>query len=102
MYGNTNWQNLSGRLPYTIGKSINDYSAKVIYSSSSSILQIPYSDGIFIDYRYFDKNNIAPRFEFGFGLSYTTFQYSGLSISGSTVGGSAPTASALDPWYVPN
>ncbi|KAF9457106.1 beta-glucosidase [Collybia nuda] len=90
--------NPSGRLPYTIGKSVNDYSAKVIYSSSSSILQLPYSDGLFIDYRHFDKNNIAPRFEFGFGLSYTTFQYSGLSISGSTSGGSAPTASALDPW----
>ncbi|KAF5377564.1 hypothetical protein D9615_005221 [Tricholomella constricta] len=90
--------NPSGRLPYTIGKSVTDYSAQVIYNSNGPILQLPYNDGIFVDYRHFDKNNIAPRFEFGFGLSYTTFQYSALSISGSTAGGSAPTGSALDPW----
>lgn len=89
----------SGRLPYTIGKSINDYSAKVIYNGGGTV-QLPYNDGIFIDYRHFDKNNITPRFEFGFGLSYTTFQYSALAIAGTTVGGSAPTGSALDPWQV--
>ncbi|KAG6911800.1 hypothetical protein DXG01_000047 [Tephrocybe rancida] len=90
--------NPSGRLPYTIGKSASDYSAQVIYSSSSSITPIPYTEGLLVDYRHFDKNNIAPRFEFGFGLSYTAFQYSGISISGSTVGGTAPTGSALDSW----
>ena len=36
---------------------------------------------LFVDYRHFDARNIAPRFEFGFGLSYTHFQYSGLSIT---------------------
>jgi hypothetical protein len=36
---------------------------------------------LFIDYRHFDAANIMPRFEFGFGMSYTTFQYSGLSIT---------------------
>lgn len=36
---------------------------------------------LFVDYRHFDAKNIAPRFEFGFGLSYTEFQYSGLSIT---------------------
>ncbi|RDB28467.1 putative beta-glucosidase L [Hypsizygus marmoreus] len=90
--------NPSGRLPYTIGKSVSDYSAQVIYNSNGGILQVPYNDGIFVDYRHFDKNNITPRFEFGFGLSYTTFQYSTLTVSGSTVGGSAPTSSALDLW----
>ncbi|KAG5650794.1 hypothetical protein H0H81_011028, partial [Sphagnurus paluster] len=90
--------NPSGRLPYTIGKSINDYSAKVLYNSNSAILQVPYSEGLLVDYRHFDAKNIAPRFEFGFGLSYTKFDYSGLAVSGSTVGGTAPTGSALDPW----
>ncbi|KAF8078406.1 beta-glucosidase, partial [Lyophyllum atratum] len=90
--------NPSGRLPYTIGKSVTDYSAQVLYSSHGGVPQLPYSEGLLVDYRHFDKNSIAPRFEFGFGLSYSTFQYSALSISGSTAGGSAPTGSALDPW----
>ncbi|KAJ7022756.1 glycoside hydrolase family 3 protein, partial [Mycena alexandri] len=92
--------NPSGRLPFTIGKSITDYSAQVIYTTPTPILQIPYSEGIFIDYRHFDAAGIAPRFEFGFGLSYTTFAYSGLSIRGSPRGGQAPTGpgSSVDPW----
>ncbi|KAL4268064.1 glycosyl hydrolase 3 family protein [Pleurotus pulmonarius] len=92
--------NPSGRLPYTIGKSINDYSAKVIYNSNANILPIPYSEGLFIDYRHFDQANIAPRFEFGFGLSYTTFTYASLAISGSIGTGTAPSGpgSSLDPW----
>jgi hypothetical protein len=39
---------------------------------------------LFIDYRHFDSANIAPRYEFGFGLSYTTFGYSSLSITAVT------------------
>ncbi|KAH9010572.1 beta-glucosidase [Lactarius pseudohatsudake] len=74
--------NPSGRLPYTIAKSPSDYSAQlVIGGSGEEIVNITYSEGLFIDYRHFDAANIAPRYEFGFGLSYTTFKYSGLSIS---------------------
>lgn len=92
--------NPSGRLPYTIGKSISDYSAQVTTNQAGSITPITYTEGIFIDYRHFDQANIAPRFEFGFGLSYTTFAYSGLTVSGSTAGGTRQSGpgSALDPW----
>lgn len=45
----------SGRLPYTIGKAITDYSAQVLYVDETvDIAQIPYTEGIFIDYRHFD------------------------------------------------
>ena len=40
-----------------------------------------HTPSLFVDYRHFDAANIKPRFEFGFGLSYTNFCYSGLSIT---------------------
>ncbi|KAJ7625259.1 beta-glucosidase [Mycena polygramma] len=70
--------NPSGRLPYTIAKAREDYPADVLYTSTMSTPQITYDEGLGIDYRWFDIKNITPRFEFGFGLSYTTFAYSGL------------------------
>ncbi|TFY70697.1 hypothetical protein EVG20_g2312 [Dentipellis fragilis] len=99
LYGN---YNPSARLPYTIGKSINDYPAQIDTTVSTSTVQINYTEGLFIDYRHFDalvQANIAPRFEFGFGLSYTNFEYSGLFISGSAAGYTPHSGhgSSLDP-----
>ncbi|KAI2787261.1 putative beta-glucosidase E [Penicillium oxalicum] len=72
----------SGRLPYTIGRSLDDYGpgAKVMYSTRDRQPEMMFDQGLYIDYRYFDKKQIAPRFEFGFGLSYTTFNISSLTI----------------------
>ncbi|KAJ7833847.1 glycoside hydrolase superfamily [Mycena olivaceomarginata] len=71
--------NPSGRLPYTIAKARGDYPADILYVSGDGTPQLTYDEGLGIDYRWFDSKNIAPRFEFGFGLSYTTFGYSGLT-----------------------
>ncbi|KAJ3513385.1 hypothetical protein NLJ89_g2980 [Agrocybe chaxingu] len=74
--------NPSGRLPYTIAKKQEDYGAQLnLEGGETDILPIHYTDGLNIDYRHFDTNNIAPRFEFGFGLSYTKFTYNGLRVS---------------------
>ncbi|EOO01960.1 putative glycoside hydrolase family 3 protein [Phaeoacremonium minimum UCRPA7] len=75
--------NPSGKLPYTIGKSLDDYGpgGKIMYLPNGVLPQQDFSEGLYIDYRHFDKEAIDPRFEFGFGLSYTTFEYTGLKVS---------------------
>lgn len=74
--------NPSGKLPYTIGKSLDDYGpgAKILYFANGVIPQQTFSEGLYIDYRHFDKHGIEPTFEFGFGLSYTEFQYTNLHV----------------------
>ena len=73
----------SGRLPYTIGRSLDDYGpgAKVLYYPNGVVPQADFDEGLYIDYRHFDKYNIEPRYPFGFGLSYTTFNYSDMTVT---------------------
>ncbi|CAG8029095.1 unnamed protein product [Penicillium salamii] len=73
LYGSTS---PSGKLPYTIAKQFADYGA-----GWNPGLDDNFAEDIFIDYRHFDDNDIDPRYEFGFGLSYTSFEYSRLSIN---------------------
>ncbi|KAG9245937.1 glycoside hydrolase family 3 protein [Calycina marina] len=83
LYGSTS---PSGKLPYTIAKTTGDYGTA--FQSG----QDNYAEDLYIDYRHFDKSAITPRYEFGFGLSYTTFSYSALTISAlSTSPGSSAT-----------
>ncbi|KAJ7908199.1 glycoside hydrolase superfamily [Mycena leptocephala] len=86
--------NPSGRLPYTIAKQRGDYPADILYSSSMQTPQITYEEALNIDYRWFDAKGITPRFEFGFGMSYTTFVYSNLTTTSNnaTRNGSVPPA----------
>ncbi|MEW6702710.1 MAG: glycoside hydrolase family 3 C-terminal domain-containing protein [Bacteroidota bacterium] len=70
--------NPSGKLPVTFPKRWEDCSAFKTYKAEEGTTK--YDDGIFVGYRYFDKNNIEPLFPFGYGLSYTTFLYSNLKI----------------------
>lgn len=69
--------NPSGCLPWTIGRSLDDYGdgAKIMYMPNGVVPQQDFAEGLYVDYRHFDKKDIKPRFEFGFGLSYTTFMY---------------------------
>ncbi|ORY23209.1 glycoside hydrolase superfamily [Naematelia encephala] len=69
--------NPSGRLPYTIAKRRSDYSADIIYVETSVPVhpQVNYDEGLEIDYRHFLAHNITPRYEFGYGLSYTEFNF---------------------------
>lgn len=70
--------NPSGRLPQTYPQRLEDNPAYINYPGENG--KVYYGEGIFVGYRYYDKKKIAPLFPFGYGLSYTTFQYSRLAI----------------------
>lgn len=78
----------SGKLPYTVARNESDYGAILSPvetpeegSEYALFPQDPFNEGVYIDYRAFDAKNITPRYEFGYGLTYTTFGYSDISIS---------------------
>ncbi|KAL1311900.1 hypothetical protein AAFC00_001971 [Neodothiora populina] len=71
----------SGRLPFTIAKKEDDYG--LLLNSTIDYGPFPqdnFTEGLYIDYRHFDKYNTTPRYEFGYGLSYSTFAYSDLVV----------------------
>ncbi|KAL2354537.1 glycosyl hydrolase family 3 N terminal domain-containing protein [Cryomyces antarcticus] len=75
-------KNPSGKLPYTIAKRAEDYGegSKILYYPNGVVPQQNFTEGVYIDYRHFDRYNITPRYEFGFGLSYTKFHLSSLFV----------------------
>ncbi len=81
----------AGRLPVTWAKRLDDYAATDPKHPERSYKGVhgktTYSEGVNVGYRWFDKENIAPLFPFGYGLSYTTFAYSGLKVEKAADGG---------------
>lgn len=74
--------NPSGKLPMTFPARLSDVGAHAVgqypgtpRNDGSNIVDIEYREGIFVGYRWADKNKIQPLFPFGHGLSYTTFDY---------------------------
>lgn len=70
--------NPSGKLPVSLPKRFEDSPAAKNYPGKD--LHTEYAEGIYVGYRYYDTKNVAPQFPFGFGLSYTKFEYSDLKI----------------------
>ena len=81
----------AGRLPVTWAKALTDYAATNPQYPERSKTGVDgkttYSEGVNVGYRWFDKENIEPLFPFGYGLSYTTFEYSGMKTARAGDGG---------------
>ncbi|KAL2060995.1 hypothetical protein VTL71DRAFT_9047 [Oculimacula yallundae] len=85
LYGDVN---PSGKLPYTVAKNETDY-GRILnpitdIGANGEFYRFPqdnFDEGVFIDYRAFDAAGIEPRYEFGFGLSYTTFSMANLTVA---------------------
>jgi beta-glucosidase len=101
LYGDVN---PSGKLPYTIAFNQSDYSFAPIANSTALLetedpnaWQSDFAEGLLIDYRHFDYYNLSVQFEFGFGLSYTNFSMSNLTVnrvySGGDISATPPPAS---------
>jgi beta-glucosidase len=82
--------NPSGKLPVTFEKTFADNPAATSYPSQDGGKTVNYAEGIFVGYRGYDHFAIEPRFPFGFGGSYTEFEYSDMQVD-------PPTASVGQP-----
>ena len=69
--------NPSGKLPWTLPKNLMDSPAHATLSFPGAE-SVTYKEGIFVGYRWFDVKNIEPLYPFGYGLSYTSFDFSDL------------------------
>ena len=89
--------NPSGKLPYTVALNKDDYNALPITAVNSTdpyAWQAWFDEKLEIDYRYFDAQNMPVLYEFGFGLSYTTFSLSNLTIAGNQISAQATPCAA--------
>jgi beta-glucosidase len=75
----------SGKLPVSLPKKFEDSPAAANYPGKD--LKVDYAEGIYVGYRYYDTKKVEPQFPFGFGLSYTTFEYSDLKLNRTQSGG---------------
>ena len=73
--------NPSGKLPVTFPADSNQVPASLDWQYPGTNLEVFYAEKLLMGYRWYDASNATPLFPFGFGLSYTTFEYSNLSIS---------------------
>ncbi|MEP6819854.1 MAG: glycoside hydrolase family 3 C-terminal domain-containing protein [bacterium] len=72
--------NPSGRLPITFERRWEDNPTHDNYYPDAGTNRVIYKEGVFVGYRGYEKNNTKPLFPFGYGLSYTTFKYSNLTV----------------------
>ena len=75
--------NPSGKLSETYPYALEDNSSYKYFPGTS--VSVEYRESVYVGYRYYDSANLEVRFPFGFGLSYTTFEYSDLKLSADSI-----------------
>jgi beta-glucosidase len=83
--------NPSGRLPATFERRREDNPTFANYYPEGNSKRVIYKEGVFVGYRGYEHNGVKPLFPFGYGLSYTTFNYANFSV--------APAAGSPDSLY---
>ena len=76
LFGNSN---PSGKLPVTFPMKLEDTPAYINFPGENE--RTIYGEGIYVGYRYYEKRALKPRYAFGHGLSYTSFEYSDIRVS---------------------
>ena len=91
LYGRVN---PGAKLPFTLAATREDYGTDLLYSPNegTGAPQVSFTEGVFIDYRSLDQADIEPVYEFGYGLSYTTFAYSNIQVTRKVVGAYTATS----------
>ena len=82
LYGRAN---PSGHLPVTFPQDLSQVPAATPAQFPGVNGTVEYSEGLDVGYRWYDARAITPLFPFGYGLSYTTFRFSGLRVAGAKV-----------------
>lgn len=80
LFGNVN---PSGKLPMTFPKQLSESPAHALATYPDENLIIDHTEGLYVGYRYFDSYGVVPAYSFGHGLSYTTFDFSDLTVEKS-------------------
>lgn len=73
--------NPSGKLPVSFPKKLADVPSEKLGQYPGDSVNVYYNDDIYVGYRYYDTYHVPTQFAFGFGLSYTQFEYNNLSVS---------------------
>lgn len=76
--------NPSGKLPFTFPASLEQSPAHALNAYPGNNLNVKYKEGVLVGYRWFDTKKVEPLYPFGYGLSYTNFDYTGLTTDKKT------------------
>ena len=79
-----------GKLPVSFEKRWEDNATFKSYYDTDGDKHVAYSEGVFLGCRHFDSHGVEPLFPFGFGLSYTRFEYGDLKVNRKQVKSSEP------------